>query len=133
LPTWPATAITLPGKLCYNKALLITSGCLFPLAAIPFPTIPKEAVMLPIGSGQGELWKGDTLLCKVDYDISPPLPFATETQHVKLVVHDYDCEQLLAVAGLTLVLADGSRHRLPKPLDLVSGDGRLECFWSADM
>lgn len=86
--------------------------------------------MLPIGSGQGELWKGDTFLCKVDYDISPALSFVTaaETQHVKLVVHDYDCEQLLSVAGLTLVLADGSRHRLPKLINLVSGDGRLECF-----
>ena len=91
--------------------------------------------MLPIGSGQGELWKGDTFLCKVDYDISPTLPFVIEadTQHIKLVVHDYDCEMLLTVAGLTLILADGSRHRLPKPVNLKSGDGRLECFLSAEI
>jgi hypothetical protein len=89
--------------------------------------------MLPIGSGQGELWKGDTFLCAVDYDISPSLAFVADTQHIKLVVHDYDCEQLLNIAGLTLVLADGSRHRLPRPINLVSGDGRLECFLSAEM
>jgi hypothetical protein len=91
--------------------------------------------MLPIGSGQGELWDGNTFLCAVDYDISPSLSFVTAagTQHIKLVVHDYDCEKLLTVAGLTLVLADGSRHRLPRPINLVNGDGRLECFLSAEM
>ncbi len=89
--------------------------------------------MLPIGSGQGELWNGDTFLCKVDYDISPPLTFVTVagTQHVKMVVHDYDCELLLA--GMMLALADGSRHRLPKPINLVNGDKKLECFISADV
>jgi hypothetical protein len=89
--------------------------------------------MLPIGKGQGELWKANTFLCKVDYDISPPLTFVTGAQHVKLVVHDYDCEMLLDVPGLTLILADGSRHRLPRPIDLVSGDGHLECFLNADV
>jgi hypothetical protein len=89
--------------------------------------------MLPIGSGQGELWNGSTFLCAVDYDISEPLSFVTGTQHVKLVVHDYDCEKLLNVAGFTLVLADGSRHRLPRPINLVNGDGHLECFLSADV
>lgn len=91
--------------------------------------------MLPIGKGQGELWKGDTFLCKVDYDISPPLTFVTVagTQHVNMVVHDYDCEMLLDVAGLTLVLADGSRHRLPRPLNFIEGDRKLECFISADV
>ena len=91
--------------------------------------------MLPIGSGQGELWKGDTFLCKVDYDISPFLTFVTSanTQHVKLVVHDYDCETLLTVPGIILVLADGSRHRLPRLTNFVSGDRKLECFLSADV
>jgi hypothetical protein len=91
--------------------------------------------MLPIGSGQGELWNGNTLLCKVDYDISPPLTFVTVAgiQHVKLVVHDYDCEDLLKIAGMTLVLADGSRHRLPQPIDLVHGDRQLECFLTTDV
>jgi hypothetical protein len=83
--------------------------------------------MLPIGKGQGELWNGNTLLCKVDYDISPPLPFVADAQHVRLVVHDYDCEDLLNVAGLTLVLADGSCHRLPQPVNLHQ-EGHLECF-----
>jgi hypothetical protein len=91
--------------------------------------------MLPIGSGQGELWKGDTFLCKVDYDISPELTFVTVagTQHVKLVVHDFDCELLLNIAGLTLILADGSRHRLPQLTNLTSGDRYLECFLNADV
>jgi hypothetical protein len=95
----------------------------------------KEPIMLPVGKGQGQLWKGDTLLCDVDYDISESLPFITavETQHIKMIVHDYDCEQLLNVAGLILVLADGSRHRLPRPLDVTKGDGRLECFLNADI
>jgi hypothetical protein len=54
--------------------------------------------MLPIGIGQGELWKGDTFLCKVDYDVSPELTFVTVagTQHVKLVVHDFDSMTLIA-------------------------------------
>jgi hypothetical protein len=91
--------------------------------------------MLPVGNGQGQLWKGDTFLCDVDYEISGVLPFITagETQHVKLTVHNYDCEHLLHVAGLILVLADGSRHRLPRPIDAVQGDGRLECFLSTDV
>jgi hypothetical protein len=91
--------------------------------------------MLPIGSGQGELWKGNTFLCKVDYDISPELTFVTVagTQHVKLVVHDYDCEELLTVAGLTLILADGSRHRLPMLTNFVQGDMKVECFLNADV
>jgi len=91
--------------------------------------------MLPIGSGQGELWKGDTFLCKVDYDISASLTFVTvaSTQHIKLMVHDYDCEMLLTVAGLTLILADGSRHRLPRLTNFMNGDGKLECFLSADV
>ena len=91
--------------------------------------------MLPIGTGQGELWKGDALLCKVDYDISPPLTFVTAggTQHIKLVVHDYDCEELLTMAGLTLVLVDGSRHRLPRLTNFVNGDKKVECFMSAEV
>lgn len=91
--------------------------------------------MLPIGSGQGELWKGNAFLCKVDYDISPPLTFVTVagTQHVNLVVHDFDCESLLVEAGLTLILADGSRHRLPRLTNFVDGDKKVECFVSVDM
>jgi hypothetical protein len=89
--------------------------------------------MLRIGSGQGELWKGDTFLCKTDYDISAPLTFGVMggRQHVKLVVHD--CEELLTVAGLTLTLADGSRHRLPPLTNFVQGDKKVECFLSADV
>jgi hypothetical protein len=49
------------------------------------------------------------------------------------VVHDFDCELLLNVAGLTLILADGSRHRLPMLTNLVSGDRKLECFLNADV
>jgi hypothetical protein len=30
-------------------------------------------------------------------------------------------------------LADGSRHRLPRPINLANGDGHLECFLSADV
>lgn len=86
--------------------------------------------MLPIGKGQGELWNGATFLCQVDYDISPELTFVTVagTQHVILVVHDYDCETLLTMPGITLVLADGSRHRLPRLTNFVNGDRKLECF-----
>jgi hypothetical protein len=91
--------------------------------------------MLPVGHGQGQLWKGDEFLCDVDYEISEPLTFVSVagTQHVKMLVHNYECEDLLHVAGLTLVLADGSRHRLPRPIDVVQGDGRLECFLNTDV
>lgn len=91
--------------------------------------------MLPVGKGQGELWKGTTFLCKVDYEISEPLSYisAAGTQHVKMVVHDYECEKLLHVAGLTLILADGSRHRLPRPIDVIMDDGNLECFLNTDV
>jgi hypothetical protein len=91
--------------------------------------------MLRIGRGQGELWKGDTFLCKTDYDIGAPLTFGVMggRQHVKLVMHDYDCEELLTVAGLTLILADGSRHRLPQLTNFVQGDKKVECFLSADV
>ncbi len=89
--------------------------------------------MLPIGRGQGSLWNGDRHLCKVDYDISPPLEFITiaDAQRVHLVVHDYECTLLLNIAGLTLVLANGTRHRLPRPLKL-SKTGHMECFLTAD-
>ena len=90
--------------------------------------------MLPIGRGHGELWHGDKFLCKVEYDISPPLTYVTaaDTQHIKMHIIDTDCEKLINIAGLTLVLADGSRHRLPKPTNLVHGDGHLECFLNTD-
>jgi hypothetical protein len=85
--------------------------------------------MLPIARGQGELWNGNRFLCAVDYDISAPLTFVTVAgmQRIQLRVHDYECEQLLNIAGLTLVLADGTRHRLPRPLNLHRA-GHLECF-----
>ncbi len=67
------------------------------------------------------------------YAKNPTFVTVAGTQHVKMVVHDYDCELLLNVAGMTLILADGSRHRLPKPINLVNGDRKLECFFSADV
>ena len=86
--------------------------------------------MLPIGRGHGELWNGSTFLCEVEYDISPPLPFVSvgNMQRIEMIVRNNACEDLLHIAGITLVLADGSRHRLPKPLDHRHGDGHLECF-----
>jgi len=91
--------------------------------------------MLPVSRGRGELWNGDTFLCEVEYDISPLLPFITSAnvQRVEIVVRNSSCEGLLNIAGLTLVLADGSRHRLPKPIDLVHGDGHVECFLTTDV
>jgi hypothetical protein len=90
--------------------------------------------MLPIGKGRGELWKGDTFLCKVDYEISPPLPYVIEpeTQYVKLAVHDYAAEELTREAGLILMLADDSRHSLPHPTHFADDDRYLECFVDAD-
>ena len=91
--------------------------------------------MLPIGRGRGELWDGSKFLCQVEYNISPPLSFLSDahTQHVELIVRNNACEDLLHIAGLTLVLADGSRHRLPKPLDHKPGDGHLECFLTTEV
>ena len=91
--------------------------------------------MLPIGQGRGELWNGSKFLCTVDYDISPPLSFIAggNVQRVEMTVRDNACEDLVRIAGLTLILADGSRHRLPKPIDLVHGDGHVECFLTSDV
>lgn len=91
--------------------------------------------MIPIGRGHGELWNGNTFLCQVEYDVSPPLPFLSDVmvQRVDMTVRDNTCEKVAQVAGLTLVLADGSRHRLPKPLDHRHGDGHLECFLTTDI
>jgi hypothetical protein len=91
--------------------------------------------MLPIGRGHGELWNGSKFLCEVEYDISPPLPFvsAANMQHIEMIVRNNACEDLLHIAGITLILADGSRHRLPKPLDHRHGDGHLECFLTTDI
>jgi hypothetical protein len=91
--------------------------------------------MLLIGRGHGELWNRDKFLCEVEYDISPPLPFFSTAivQHIEMIVRNNACEDLLHIAGMTLVLADGSRHRLPKPLDHRHGDGHLECFLTTDV
>jgi hypothetical protein len=90
--------------------------------------------MLPIGSGRGELWNDNRFLCQVDYDISPPLSFVTaaQTQRIQMVVRDHEYEKLLDVAGLTLIVADGSRHCLPRSVHLRE-EGHLECFLSADV
>jgi hypothetical protein len=91
--------------------------------------------MLPIGRGRGELWNGSKFLCEVEYDISPLLPFISDAklQRVEMIVRNNACEDLVRIPGITLVLADGSRHRLPKPVDHRHGDGHLECYLTTDI
>lgn len=91
--------------------------------------------MIPIGKGQGELRKGNTLLCNVDYDISPELPhiIVAGTQQIRLQVHAVSCEKLLTEVGLTLILADGSCHWLPRLLHFYGSPAELGYFVSPDL
>jgi hypothetical protein len=85
--------------------------------------------MLPTGSGKGQIWQNDRCLCDVDYDIDAPLLHAGrhQVQRITLAVEDKHCVVLLRSYGLKLVLADGSTHRIPRPLQ-HNHSNKLECY-----
>lgn len=85
--------------------------------------------MLPIGPGNGQVWHQARLVCDVEYRIDEPLKFLSGAviQRVTLIVPDEHCVMLLDSYELSLVLADGQRHRIPRPLRLIEGN-KLECY-----
>ncbi|MCC6457295.1 MAG: hypothetical protein IT328_20240 [Caldilineaceae bacterium] len=85
--------------------------------------------MLPVEQGSGQIWQDEQFLCDIDYDIDEPLVSANghKIQRVTFTVAEADCAQLLDAYGLTLVIADGRRCAIPRPLQLAGLD-RLECY-----
>jgi hypothetical protein len=93
---------------------------------------PDERVeggaMLPIGRGNGQIWLDDRFLCDVEYAINKPLKSRDhQVQRIIFTLEEEDCAPLLDAYGLALILADGSRHAIPRPLQ-QAGVGRLECY-----
>lgn len=85
--------------------------------------------MLSIEKGNGQIWLHDRFLCDVEYSISEPLrrTDGPEVQRITFILEEKDCAPLLNAYGLTLLLADGSRQQIPRPLQLI-GLGTLECY-----
>jgi hypothetical protein len=89
--------------------------------------------MLPVEKGKGQLFIGGKFLCDVAYDISAPLHVDgnPRVQRILLDVPDEHCATLLNAYNLTLVLADGRRLHIPRPLQLVGLNG-VECYVEID-
>jgi hypothetical protein len=85
--------------------------------------------MLPVEKAQGQIWLYDQFLCNVDYDIGEPLKNTdgTQVQRITLNLLDEESAPLLDAYDLTLIIADGSRCAIPRPLQHV-GLGQLECY-----
>jgi hypothetical protein len=85
--------------------------------------------MLPVEQDRGQIWQDGRFLCDIDYDIDAPLTSANghQIQRITFTVAEEDCAPLLDAYDLTLVIADGSRCEIPRPLQQV-GLGRLECY-----
>jgi hypothetical protein len=85
--------------------------------------------MLPVEKAKGQVFLGQQFLCDVDYDISEPMKASrnSNVQRIVLDVPDEHCAMLLDAYNLFLVLADGQRHRIPRPL-LNSTLNHLECY-----
>jgi hypothetical protein len=85
--------------------------------------------MLPVEKAKGQIWLHDKFLCDIEYDISEPLKHTDglQVQRVAFTLDDAHCVTLLDAYELTLVLADGRRFSIPRPLQRV-GLGCLECY-----
>jgi len=85
--------------------------------------------MLPIGKEKGYIWLRDQFLCDVDYDIGEPLSFESgpQVQRIILAVPEEHCALLLDSYELELVLADGQRCPIPRPIQHL-GSNKLECY-----
>lgn len=85
--------------------------------------------MLPVGNGNGQLWRKDQFLCSVGYEISEPLQVGSRfsVQRVLFTVAVKDDHGLLKVYVLILIAADGNRYELPHSLQR-SKAGKLECY-----
>jgi hypothetical protein len=85
--------------------------------------------MLPVEKATGQIWLREQFLCDVEYDISEPLSVGAnlQVQRIILVVPEEHCAVLLDSYELTLVIADGQRCHIPRPLQHL-GLNRLECY-----
>lgn len=85
--------------------------------------------MLPVGQGQGKIWLHAQFLCDTKYVVSEPIrrTGALRVQRVLLTVEDKHCDTLLDSYQLTLVLADGTHHHIPRPIRNM-GLGGLEVY-----
>ena len=85
--------------------------------------------MLPVGSGSGQIWLKDEFLCNVEYKVDEARELAkrVRVQRIVLDVPEKHCEELLDAYELALVLADGQRWRIPRPLQHV-GLGAVESY-----
>jgi hypothetical protein len=92
----------------------------------------KEYIMLPIEKAKGQIWLDDQFLCDVEYDIGTPISVSgkLQVQRIVFTLLEEHCTALLKALGLTLVLADGQRHDIPRPFQRL-GEGSLECYFES--
>jgi hypothetical protein len=85
--------------------------------------------MLPIEKGSGQIWNRDRFVCDVDYAIDDPRYFndGYPVQRITFTLPEEDCAQLLDAYDLSLVIADGRRYAIPRPIRRVSV-GQMECY-----
>ncbi len=85
--------------------------------------------MLPVEKAKGQIFLHDEFLCDVDYNISEPLKRTggVQVQRVTFTVEDEHCTPLLDAYELTLIIGDGRRCSIPRPLQSM-GLGCLECY-----
>jgi hypothetical protein len=85
--------------------------------------------MLPVGKEKGHILLRNQFLCDVDYDIGEPLSFESglQVQRIALTVSEEHCAALLNAYDLVLVLADGQRCPIPRPIQHL-GLNNLECY-----
>ena len=85
--------------------------------------------MLPVEKATGQLWLRAEFLCDVEYDISQPLNStgSSQVQRVTLTLEDEHCDKLIDAYELILILGDGRRCSIPRPLQKM-GLGGLECY-----
>ncbi len=85
--------------------------------------------MLTVEKAKGQIWLREQLLCDVEYEISEPLKRTAgpQVQRITLVVSEEHCASLLDAYELTLVMADGQRCHIPRPIQHL-GSNCIECY-----
>jgi len=85
--------------------------------------------MLPVEQDVGQLWLHGQFLCEVEYFISEPMDHVGNyiVQRIAFILDDKHCAKLLDAYNLILVIADGRRYAIPRPLQQI-GLGCLECY-----
>jgi hypothetical protein len=85
--------------------------------------------MLPVEKTKAQIWRGDQFLCDVEYDIGKPVTVngKLHIQRVVFTLLQEHCAALLKAYDLMLVLADGRRYLIPRPLQRVEL-ACLDCY-----